>query len=336
MKKLTFSVIFILMLFDGCCPLFHINCNKVESFEVISNNISTPHYFPLNIPISDMPLPSFLVGGLPSGACFKSNAPQTTVTAVDTLRQHAESQKNFEAGLKAAFEKAAVKANLDVSLTRALTQQFNTEIYGMKVVQVDPANTFPNFVNTNCNTSELDYFVDKRTVIIAGLKADSIVVKMNSGLTAEQKAKIDAVIDTLNVNLSLSFGRAISSAGSFSFSGRNVFFGALISSLKALQYEQTYSIRISEGQTIKLDYAKGKYSLLISRPSFSNVERLTVNLYDNLNTAITTDPLDIDFNQGHSYIIADNRRVNFSIIKKDKNKYSLSVTMLILGVSGQE
>jgi hypothetical protein len=338
MKKiLVFSTLIILLLFGGCCVLFPKKCNNINgSYETISNNITIPEYKPLNIPISEIPLPAFFIGDLLSGGCFKSGTPITTVTAVDSLRQKAERSKRFETELKTEFEKAAIKANLDASITRALTQQFDTKIYGMKVVQVDPANTLPNLINPNCNSTELDYFVDKRTVVIAGLKADSIVVKMNSGLTAEQKAKVDAAIDSLNLKLGLSFGRAISSVGEFSFSGRNLFFGALVSTLKALQYKQSYDIRIKAGGTIQLSYIKGKYTVLISRPSFSNVNRLTFNFYDNLNNTITTGPQDIDFEKGHSYIVADNRRVNLTVIKRGKNEYLLNITMLIVGISGKE
>lgn len=336
-KLLLISTLAISILLDGCCVLFPSKCKDKEgTYETISNNITTPQYLPLNIPISDIPLPSLLIGGLPSGGCFKNNTPQTEVLAVDTLRQLAERQKKFEANLKAEFEKAAIKANLDASISRALTQQFKTEIFGMKIVQVDPANTYPNFTNSNCNTSELDYFINNRTVIIAGLKADSIIVKMSSGLTAEQKVKVDAAIDTLNLKLGLSFGRAVSSTGEFSFTGKNLFFGALTSSLKALQYKQSYNITLSEGETKNLNYNNGKYTVLVSRPAIASVERLTINFYDILNNTITTGQQDIDFNKGHSFIVADNRRVNFSVIKKSNDKFSLTVTMLIVGLSGQE
>ena len=322
----------------SCCVLRPSKCKDNEAtFETISNNVTTPQYLPLNLPISSIPLPSLLVGngGLPSGGCFENSTEQTTVNAPDSLIQLADREKKFEAGLKAEFEKAMIKVGVEAAISRALTQSFTTKAYGISIVQIDPANTFANFENTNCNSSELDWFVDNRTVIIAGVKADSLIINMESGLTSEQKAKIDAVIDTLNIELGLSFNRMVQSSGEFRLSAKEVFFGALTSSLTVKKCEQKYKTKLSKGESDIFSYCKENYTVTLKR-SLSG-DRFTINLFDKYNSDLTTGELDIPINKPFSAIVGNNRKVNFFIQEKNKkNSFSLKITMYLVGVSGQE
>jgi hypothetical protein len=340
MKKLLLALtISYSILMTGCCFLFPSKCKDNEgSYETIANNVTTPQYLPLNLPMSTISLPALLVGeqGLPSGGCFMNDAILTTSDAPDSLIQVAERQKTYSDSLHSKFEKGLVKAGLDAAISRALMQQFTTKVYGIKIVQVDPANTFANFKNTNCNTSELDWFINKRKVIIAGLKADSIVVTMGSSLTAAQQAKVDAAIDTLNLQLGLSFSRAVSSSGQFSFSGKNLFFGALTTSLEVKKCQQEYEFELNASENLSFDFCQKNYTVLVTKATMGN--HFTVTFFDKMNATLSTGELDIPVNNAYSVIVGENRRVNFFIKSNNgnENKFNMTVTMYIVGISGHQ
>ncbi|MFQ5866142.1 MAG: hypothetical protein ACE5IW_13050 [bacterium] len=309
---------------------------KPPKFEPLDED-PTPKYFPLNVPQSEIPLPAVIVGEQEqlSGGCLTSTVERKSTAGFNELIQEALKEKNFEAGLKAEFEKAIVKAGLDVSVSQALMQSWRTEIKGVKIDQVDPANAVPNFTNESCRVAELRWFEDERTVVTGGLLADTLSVKMEHALSSEQIAKLQAAINSINVNLGLSFKNASESQGEVLLNATNVYFGAFTTELSMTRCKEKLNIELEPGQSITTNICEDNYIVVVERSAGS--ERFTVNV-TMPEEGIETGQLDIEPNRTYAHALGQNRLVSIFINhpNPNQNEVEIRTTILLVGISGKE
>ncbi len=200
--------------------------------------LAPPSFQPLNVPTRTVKLPAMPVGsqGQLSTACFNA-ASMSETESLDAVAQAFVQEKKWQASFKAAFEHALVEVGMDASLAQSFTQSWTLEAKGLKLSTVDPADVRPNFANQACTTKELGFFSDKRSVFTGALKAAELLVKAETSMDADRKAKLQAAITVINTKLGFDFSSMAMEDSHFELKGTNVYFGALASSLKVMHCE---------------------------------------------------------------------------------------------------
>ncbi|MGD2271347.1 MAG: hypothetical protein PVI06_13160 [Desulfobacterales bacterium] len=295
-----------------------------------------PQYFKLKIPQSEIPLPAVIVGQQEqlSGGCFASDVQRTTTTGFEEFVEKALRQKDYEAGLKVAFEKAMIKAGLDLSASRALMQSWQSEIKGVKIDQVDPSEARPNFTNQACRIEDLKWFENKRVIVTGGLLADTLQVKMAHSLDADQKAELMAAVARLNSEIGLSFRNVIDSEDAFEWKASDVYFGAFTSQLSSKRCKKELEMKLGPGQSGNFGLCGNAYIVTVRRSEGSN--RFTINIAKP-DEGIETGQLDIEANRGSARALGQNRFVSLFINEPipEANEQKLNVSILLVGVSGE-
>lgn len=87
-------------------------------------------------------MPSVFVGDQEqlSGGCFNQDIQRGETTGLNNLVEEALREREFEADLKTKFIQSLGDVSLQASAHQALMNTWRTEIKGIKVIQIDPAN----------------------------------------------------------------------------------------------------------------------------------------------------------------------------------------------------
>jgi hypothetical protein len=322
--------------------LFAIGCAVKPKTDIIENTLppdSAPTYLPLNLPLGDMDIPALLVGqeNYPSGGCFKlpdGVSPESTAS-MDQLITQAMSDRSFETGLKAEFKKALLDVGLEASITDALTNNVTTEIFGAEIITVGPDEVQPDFTKGTCLIEELQYFVDNRTVITGGIRADSFKVRTSGNLDQSQQAKFDLALEKLNTALKTSFHRSLAQSASVDLSASDVYFGAITSSLASVKCNYSLTLELEKGgRHIEDDFCKG-FRMVIER-SANFPKRYTFQLTKQGGEAVSVGPMDIEELKLYAFPAGLNRQVTVEIVEKSEAEQEVKVGITLVGVSGAE
>lgn len=325
--RLFLLILFFSLLLQGCSTT-----TGPETFK----GSPAPQYFKLKIPQSEIPLPAVIVGEQEqlSGGCFKSDVKRTKTTGFEKFVEKALRQKDYEVGLKVAFEKAIAKAGLDLSASRALMQSWHSEIKGVKIDQVDPSKAFPDFTNETCRIEDLKWFENNRIVVTGGLLADTLQVKMVHSLDVNQRAELLAKVARINTEIGLSFRNVIDSEDEFEWNASDVYFGAFTSQLSSKSCKKELKMTLRPGQSGNFRLCGNAYIVTVQRSTGSN--RFTVNI-TKPDEGLETGQLDIETNRGSAHALGQNRFVSLFIDEPSSaaNKQKLNVSILLVGVSGE-
>ena len=220
--------------FAGTLLLLGMSCTGATQKPVGGPPVAAPRWVPFNAPQSTLKLPSFMVGeqGELSSGCWTS-ASESNVDSLTGMKWDKDQQKQFDSNVQATFSKYLLDVGLDASLASSLTQRWTLEVGKLSFTKVDPATIRANFGNGACTTKELGWFADKRFVVTAAVKADTVKIRSTTAISSEQKAKLDAAIDKINAKFHADFHNLRSAGENLELDATNVFIGGMGTTLVA-------------------------------------------------------------------------------------------------------
>ena len=286
-----------------------------------------PQWIPFNAPQSAVTLPAFMVGeqGELSSGCWQPIA-STDVGSADRFEWNQEKQKKLEASFQATFSKFLLKAGLEASVANAFNQQWSLHIEQLSFTKVDPANIRAKFSNPACATTALGWFVDKRLVVTAAAKAGKVSIKAKTSMSKEQKAKLEAAIQKINVELHSNFQNLATGSEDQTIEASNVYIGALGTTLVA---EECLEESLSLLPDKNLAVCKGKYTVKVSPSAVTDRYTLAVTPSDG-----ATVKFDEKFDEQQSRQLDDLRIVR-AMVNKAGTGFKGRLTILLVGASGR-
>lgn len=192
-------------------------------------------YLALNLPRGEMTLPAVFVGAQrqPSSGCFLDIQPSEPIPVAGELAATVKREKQFEADFKASFHTALIEAGLSAEAVSVLIERWETRLYGLKVVEVDPSLVRPNFANEACASVPLEWFTDDRAVAIGAILVDSLFVDMGSLANQDQRMKVAIAVQRVGTELGFSLARSALLDEALTYAATNVFVGVTTTGLAA-------------------------------------------------------------------------------------------------------
>jgi hypothetical protein len=282
-----------------------------------------------------MPLPAFKVGESEqlSGGCFAPDVERREDRSVDRFVQLLDERREFEAGLKAEFAKAAQAAGLDAGVASDLATSWRTTLEGVTVHTVDPVRALPNLTLATCSDLDLEWFADERVVITGGIRAATLEVTLAQQLTDAQELSLESAIASLAGALGLGLARSSTTDESVSYRASDVYVGALTSTLKVVESFASFDAELSPGVRVSEETDDGVYTVILTGSAVG--DRVTMRVL-----GVEGDSGDIDAESVGTTVLTlgTNRLAKVALVPGDGGEESRSVTASVLhvGVMGTE
>jgi hypothetical protein len=319
----------------GCSPKVH------KSISKLTDNVTEPHYASFNLPQSEISLPSIFVGEENSieNVCFIGDTQTKEMYAPDSLKISISRDTKMRESFQSELKKELVKAGLSSDLASTTSKKISVEIEGIRILKLSNISQVkPDFNNASCNTKALNYYVDDRTIITGALKAEKYKVITTSGMSNEIKAKLDAVINNLDIKLGMAFERAVNASGDFEYTASNVFFGALTTKLAVVECKvEVYKVKIKPDGLFKISKndicsnfnARFKRSLMSSD--------FTVEIYPEYNPQIGSGEIDVREGKVTDIRINDVALASVTIDQlPNSDKFNIDLSIKIVGIDAEQ
>jgi hypothetical protein len=242
-----------------------------------------------------------------------------------TLDWERDQKQALDASLQASFKKYLVDAGLSASIADQFTQHWTLTGKTFSLVQVDPSMIRPNFSNQACSAADLGWFVDGRPVITQAIKAGEISIEAKSGMTKEEKAKLDLAIDKIGTELHADFHHLADLGGTHKITATNAFVGAMQTGLKVKECKNNAPFAATAGATFRIC----GYSIKLTPAAVGKRYTLSVTPQDG-----ATAELDAELGLQTPLPVGELRVVR-ALVEKDGANFKVeNLSVLLVGAGG--
>ncbi len=229
-----------------------------------------------------------------------------------------------------------VETGLEASLVNKSFNQVRLE-YGKSSLKVlkNLASVKFDLNNSTCTNSNFNYLVNKRSVIIGAMKADSITVITESALDKRVEAALDLILKNAGAEFQLQFSSAKEINNEFNYTARDVFYAAYTSSLvvkecgvrdtrKKIKHDELYSFDLECDFTVRLK--RGELT-----------DDFSVEIFMPADIAGGSGTINVEVDKPTSIPISDNTRANVTISQASKeNVFKIDVILYMVAINASE
>lgn len=282
-------------------------------------------YTPLKMPLEKIPLPSLFVSdGLTlSGGCLQPGNP-TESASLSTLARDFVDHGDFEAGVKETFEGELVKAGVDASTAAKVANNLRIEASNVSVFTVDPATLLPNFNNPACTEPELQWFVNKRSIVVEGIRAAEMKITSQATDSSDVQAKLGATTSKVQSDFGTSFAHTTDQDNSVTMTASNVFFGVRAVPMVSKEC-RAEDLKLKEGTPKTI--CGGRYEVSVTPAPVGNRYTLSVTPKDG-----STMDFDLEFGKQTPKPIGDLRIVYANVRRGTPMQANIGI--ILVGPSG--
>lgn len=317
----------------GGCPKRPSMLNPFPSAWVDEPAPPSVNYLPLKMPRASLTLPALFVGAQqqPSSACFAAVASSTPTPVLSSVDVIAAQDRSFQDSLSVRLRQSLVTAGLSAQAAGLLAQRVHTHYKNMKGTEVDPANIRANFKNQACTSSDLEWLTDRRQVAIGAYVVDSLFVELGSLADASQRAAIQAAIQRIGTDLSLSLAARSTATDSLTYYGTNVFIGVSTAGLRALRCPAEMDVALDPGQDASFTGCNNRVSIYLSRSKDTPRYSLRVSVPDE---GLDSGTLDLDAGGTSFRVPIDSLRYVFGELAPRGGRVHLRLSVFEVALSG--